>query len=103
MSEENEGQYGLVMPFICCESNGGHLDDEAFVRGAQFGQVDAILKMKRALGDPGDYEVYVDPKMLPQFDLLAMHHGYKLTSTPWEEHPDEWTRACFEMQPMGVA
>jgi hypothetical protein len=39
--------------------------------------------------------VYAEPNMQAQYDLLAMHHGYTLVSTPWDEHSDEWALMKF--------
>jgi hypothetical protein len=38
----------------------------------------------------------VPSALVPQLDLLAAKHGYKMTAEPWEEHPDEWTFTSFE-------
>lgn len=82
---DTEG-YGLLFPCVVCKSLGGPYDDEAFVAGAQFGQVMAELEL-----EPAIVTRYVDSKLVQQIDLAAMHHGYTMQAEPWDEHPDEWT------------
>lgn len=83
---EPEASYGLVMPFVVTSDAGGPYDSTAFVAGARFGQDATELKAEL----PDEWERYVYPPMVPQYDLLAMHHGYEMTSEPWEDFPDEW-------------
>jgi hypothetical protein len=72
--------YGLVMPFVICKSNGGPLDDHAFVAGVQFGDLYRRLETDTA------QSMYVVPDIVPQLDLAAMHFGYHMTTEPWDEH-----------------
>lgn len=74
------------MPFVVCASQGGPHDDGPFVAGYECGWLDATL----AAG-PDTVSRYMRADSLPQVDLIAMRHGYTVTSTPWDEHPDEWT------------
>lgn len=84
----------IVMPFIVVASVGGPYDDDAFVAGVRMQQIDAILE-----AGPADcgwvYQVAVEPALVPQLDLVAMHRGYATDHQPWEEHPDEWTMVTF--------
>lgn len=76
MSAE-EAEYNLVMPFVIVKSNGGPYDDAAFVAGANCGQLMAELQAlaaHRAIPHPR----YARPEHLPQYDLIAMRHGYVL-------------------------
>lgn len=41
------------------------------------------------------FSEYVEPALIPQLDLLAMHLGWTLTAEPWDDHPDEWVLASF--------
>lgn len=82
-------EYELVMPFVVCRSQGGVYDDEAFVAGYEAGQIDAALRAAAPMGV--EMRRYVHSALLPQLDLIAMEHGYQITSYPWDEHPDEWT------------
>lgn len=83
----------LVMPFVVCASNGGTYDDHGFVAGYEIGHIDGLLE-----AEPAELERYVRTETMPQFDLLAMHHGYSLKSEVWDEHPDEWTHVVFTKQ-----
>lgn len=89
-----EPTYGLVMPFVVCRSHGGPYDDAAFVAGAEYANIDNALR-----SHPYKVEQYVRTATMPQYDLLAMHHGYTLKASPWDECPDEWTHALFTRQP----
>ena len=93
MSDADEAEYGLVMPFVVCASDGGPYDDAAFVAGCRFGH-DAE-KVKLGGRDVQSWGFVVMTPMVPQYDLLAMHHDFVMTSEPWEDHPDEWTFVTF--------
>lgn len=86
MSEE----YGLVVPFVACASNGGPYDDTAFVAGCQYEAIRQDLRRR-----PRSHEVYVYPELRTQLDLLSMEMGYDLTTEAWNEHPDQWMLATF--------
>ena len=87
MSDEREPtEYGLVMPFVVVQSVGGPYADDAFVAGCEYGFIDATLHAIARTA--GTFERMVNPKLVPQLDLLAMHHGYAITSEPWDEPPE---------------
>ena len=88
-----EANYGLVMPFVVTASIGGPYDDTAFVAGYEAGWLDLMLSITNKVG--ADVRRYVPPELVAQLDLIAMRHGYKLTTEPWDEAPDEWTLATF--------
>ncbi|MET7713715.1 hypothetical protein [Streptomyces sp. NPDC005407] len=70
-------QLELVMPFVIVQSQGGPFDDDAFVAGVTCGHLDHELMVAAALGGlPGVR--YIDARLLPQVDLIAMRHGYVL-------------------------
>jgi hypothetical protein len=89
MSEDQESEYGLVMPFVNVVSKGGPYDDTAYVAGWAMGGLDARLEHRR-LARVSETIRTADAS---QADLLAMKHGYsvKLTDTDY----DEWTFAEF--------
>lgn len=88
MSEPpNKDEFGLVMPFVVCATNGGPYEDEAFVAGHYLGTLHEVLGTTR----PPDVENYVPTPLVPQIDLLAMHFNYTMFAQPWDEYPDEWT------------
>lgn len=96
MSDEpvpSDRDYGLVMPFVVCEDQGGPFDSGAFVAGYECGACDLMLHSLKRVG--GTFQRYVDPRIVAQLDLIAMQHGYEVTSEPWNEHPDEWTLVTF--------
>jgi hypothetical protein len=88
--EPDESEYALVYPFVCCTSNGGVYDDDAFVAGVRFGEISAALRAKSAI-----YETTCEPSLIPQLDLLAMHTGYTLTHEC--AVPDAWEYATFRL------
>lgn len=87
---DREGEYGLVMPFVVCQSNGGTYDDHGFVAGCEYGYIHGLLAAK-----PPVLERYVRTETMPQYDLLAMHEGYSMKAEAWEEYSDEWTHVVF--------
>lgn len=86
-AEDDEVGYEMLMPLVVVKSVGGELDDYAYVAGAEYGQLMGLLNHVR----PPFHEAYVHTVNVPQIDLAAMHHGYRMESEPWDEHPDEWT------------
>lgn len=89
-SDDEAPTYSLVMPFVVCQSKDGPYDDGAFVAGVRFGKLDSLLNMK-----PSQHSEYVEAELVPQLELLAMHHGYKFEAQPWEDHPTEWVLVTF--------
>lgn len=88
MSERPEdAEMGLVFPFTVCESNGGPYADDAFVAGCYFGGIQARVES----GTTDLIEQYVPSGLVPQLDLLAMHHGWHIDAEPWPDFPDDWT------------
>lgn len=93
-ADDANREYGLVMPFVVCEDQGGPFPAGAFVAGWTCGVLDALLPLVKPHGCT--VERYVDPRIVPQLDLIAMRHGFEMTSEPWEEHPDEYTLVTFK-------
>lgn len=90
--------YNLIYPFVVCKSNGGPYEDHAFVAGARFGDV-----ARRCENHEPVIELYVDPESVRQYELLAMHHGYLMKSTPWDEYPEDWAWLSLVRNPTVVA
>ncbi len=88
MSDDPHG-YELRMPFVCCASEGGHLDDRAFVEGVRFGHAHRELVADR----PETLDHFIDPDMERQYDLLAMDNGYAVTFHDTED--PAWMLAKF--------
>jgi len=89
-------EFGLVVPFVICQSQGGQLDDEAFTIGYELGSIDAELSMCASLFAQPPAR-YVHAVGLAQLDLLAMRRGYLMHQGELDES-EEWARVEFEMQ-----
>lgn len=95
MAENDNEGWGLVMPFVVTQSVGGPYDDAAFCAGYRAGVIDADLALLS--GYPTSRRQYtVEPSLVGQLDLIAMRHGFRMTTEPWDEHPDEWVYVTFE-------
>lgn len=85
---EPEAEYGLVMPFVVCQSQGGPYEDRSFVAGARYAQIEHEAA---TIATGRQKEWYAEPELVPQLDLVAMKLGLTMTSVAWTERPDEWT------------
>jgi hypothetical protein len=85
-----DGDYGLVMPFVVVTSKGGPYDDKSFVAGMRLQQLWSILEEKQ----PASYQQYINAELVPQCDLVAMHFGYVTHAEPWDEDPS-WVLVKF--------
>lgn len=86
---DDDGEYQLLFPFVVCASEGGPYDDRAFVAGVRFGQ---ILEQARTLAPGRSMTWTVEPVLVPQLDLLAMHHDWRITTEP---DSGEWVQVTF--------
>lgn len=89
MSEETEAEFGLVMPFVVCASQGGPYDDAAFVAGYELGHLAARLES----GRHHFLRVTLHTASMPQVDLLAMKCGYTMRYQVMPQ--DEWSDVEF--------
>jgi hypothetical protein len=87
--------YGLVMPFIVCDDHGGPYAADAFVGGVYYGEIDAVAKLGEVALPRLAQGWYVPVGLVPQLDLLAMHHHLAMTIEPWADHPDAWAHVSF--------
>lgn len=87
--EPDEMAYGLVMPFVVCESKGGPYEDQAFVAGYHCGLIDRTLQTAVV-----PFEETCRTDSLPQFDLIAMHHGWSMKAT--DSGTSGWSFVRFE-------
>jgi hypothetical protein len=90
MSDEgNETEYGLVMPFVVCASQGGPFDDDAYVAGYEAGLLDARLSSVEydSLLVEGHLDGVIHAGNQPQVDLIAMKHDLV---AQFEEAGDGW-------------
>jgi hypothetical protein len=91
-------EFGLVMPYVSCVSSGGLYDDEPYVAGWEVGVLDVVLATL-ALGNRiCELMRRVRTGNVPQLDLVAMQHGWTMTSTVDDEHP-EWSAVTFRRTP----
>ncbi len=93
MSDPYENlEFELAMPFLATISNGGTLDDAAYVAGVELGD----MMNQIAVMGAGPLDRAVHPQNVSTIDLLAMRHGllmevvpsYMVDTTP--EQRDEW-------------
>ena len=91
---DHEYEYELVAPFIVCQSNGGSLDDRAFVCGVHY----AELRNRLKVGNPTVLRAFEYPELRQQLELLAMELDYGFTS---ERHGDDWDSVTFSRSPKG--
>ena len=88
----DDGGDNIVMPFTVCSSLGGPYDDAAFQAGWNCALIDRVLNSNRY----AYFEDVVQTPLVPQLDLLAMHHGYTMRSRPVAGmDPDEYTHIAF--------
>ena len=93
MTDENEEPtHRLVMPFVATESNGGTLDDHAFVAGFTCGMINAQLHATREAHVIHMH--WVNPELLPQLDLIALHRRMTMTEVGRTDD-DEWVEVEF--------
>lgn len=97
MSDDRDDEltYGIVMPFVVCQSQGGAFDDDAFVAGFRCGSLDAELSIMRKLDAVlAEPEPFMSREAeLTQLDLIAMRHGFVMEA---ERADDEWFRVTIK-------
>ena len=93
MTEPSEqGECGLIMPFVVVESKGGPYDDGAYVAGCELG--DMMARMRFAKEFRFDFpDQVVHRENVPQIDLIAMRYGIVMTELDWGPEVDEATAA----------
>ena len=93
----SDTEYGLVMPFVVCESQGGPYADVPFTAGYECGRLDGII-LSFLAGLP--YDQWVRRESLPQIDLIAMSRNYAMTvaSADDSEVAEEWAHCSFTKQ-----
>jgi hypothetical protein len=85
-----EVEYGLVMPFVTCASKGGPHDDGSYVAGWEMGALDAYLSYHQ----PSLHVVAIHAENVPQADLIAMKHGYRMELAE-DEQVEGWEVATL--------
>lgn len=95
--ESGSVEYGMVMSFVACRSQGGPYNDQSFVAGFQVGTIDGALAAAAGIGAsilPVAHCVY--RALLGQLDLIAMRHGYQMRSAPVTAGDDTETWSTVE-------
>lgn len=82
--------WGLIMPFVVVTSAGGPYPDDAFVAGVRYGRWAELLKLQ-----PSQHSNFEPIALVPQLDLLAMHHHYIMIVEPWDDGDGYWV--CVTM------
>lgn len=93
MGEPDDAEgWGLVFPFVVCESA-----DDPFVAGYQAGRIDTALAAAAAVGATNaSYTVRSD--LVPQLELIAMHHGFPSVTAEVCEGTPEWSWVTFSAE-----
>lgn len=86
----------LSMPFVICKSAGGPFDDDAFVAGFTCGLIDSKLGVAAAIGASQAETTTVMRAMVPQLDLIAMRHGFKVIEV--DDPEGEWAMLEFHRE-----
>lgn len=89
---EEEGEFGLVMPFVNVTSKGGPFDDQAFTAGYEMGMLSVNLANPHPAG--WIHHIIVRTDNQEQADLLAMRHGWVAVFEDAEV--DGWLDARFQ-------
>lgn len=96
LDQPEQDTYGLVVPFIVCQTAGGPFEDEAFVAGFQCGEIDKALAVAAVANASTVTFPTVRTALAKQVELLAMNRGFPvMTVTESEEYP-EWCSVTFE-------
>jgi hypothetical protein len=89
----DEVEFGLVMPFLVCQSKGGPYDDAAYVAGYEAGTLDMALALSPPLpGSRLNEGVPYHADNMPQIDLIAMRHNVTIET---EDVGDGWVSVTF--------
>lgn len=84
VDEAEEAGYSLVMPFVITKTNGGPFEDDSFVAGVNFAYLDRDIKYAAMLNlVPQDQ--YVDKRLTPQIDLLAMKGSIRVRFVAYDD------------------
>lgn len=80
-------RHTLVMPYVVAHDRGGPYQADAFAAGFTCGALDSRLAHAvHPITQP------VPTGVLPQLDLIAMRHGWTISSELLDEH---WTSVTF--------
>lgn len=104
MSDDEDAEYGLVMPFVACQSNGGEYQDHDWVCGYEMGLIAGQLagNVTFTPENPGPGAVtdwrWINKGNVDQLDLIAMQHGHSVEfGEPFE------SLVAVRLKPIGEA
>lgn len=88
-------EFEIKIPFVVTTSVGGPYDDDAYAAGWEAAQVEKWLGAVDALACAGSLRPALPfhTENVPQIDLVAMGHGWKMTV---EDSIDGWAYCTFE-------
>ena len=87
--QPEQPNWGLVVPFVACESQGGPYEDDSFAAGYHAGQIAQSLRVLAASG--GDvYSVTVRTALVRQVELIAMDAGFPVVVVVEVTETEEW-------------
>lgn len=91
---DTPAEFGLIVPFIVCATNGGPYDDGPYCAGYEAGTIAVVLASLPPEITQAERTVRTDN--LPQIDLIAMQHGWTVNAatTEWPE----WTTVAFKRE-----
>lgn len=99
-SHDDDCEMEMAMPFVTVVSRGGSHEDQAYTAGWECGGLDGRLAVLAALGGIS-LSATIRTENVPQADLIAMRHGYRLrhrpSSTAGGEEIPEWSFAHFQI------
>lgn len=100
--DDETGESSLLMPFIPVTSKGGPFDDQAFTAGFHCGQIFQALSTAVASNASTVRYPLVNAVLLEQLDLIAMHHGYVISSRDTRPEFPEWVDVTFMHAELGT-
>jgi hypothetical protein len=96
VTDDEETEWRMTVPFVVTVSNGGTLDDTAFVAGFHASQINAALCSQDCM----ELEESVLQCLLPLLDLFAMKYGYVMHTSPHKPE-DTYVDVVFEWVGIG--
>lgn len=92
---QDPAAFGLIMPFVTVQSNGGPHEDGAYCAGWEMGYLDAILAATSEWSTTSTWTIHTENA--DQADLIAMKHGY------WVHVDDDSTEGWLQITLAKVA
>lgn len=103
LDQPEDDSYGLVYPFVVCQSQGGPYDDDSFVAGFALGRIDQALDAAELLGAK-EMRFTVRSALAKQCELVGMARGFPVVEVVEVGETDqhaampEWSYATFRTE-----